>query len=48
MNARVRSNCFRNQQQVRGHYKRDSPLVRGLRVNVIWAGRQKVVIQAEE
>jgi hypothetical protein len=48
MNARVSANCLRNQQQVRGHSKRGSPLVRGLRVNVIWASRQKVVIQAEE
>jgi len=44
----VSSNCFRNEQKVCGRDERDSPWTHGLRMHVIWANRQKMVIPTEE
>ncbi len=47
MNADVSSNRFRDEQQICGHDKRGSPCTRRLRMDVIWANSQKMVIQTE-
>ena len=47
MNAYVSSNRLREEQSVRREDKGDSPCTRGLQTNVIGAGDQKMMIEAE-